>query len=101
MLEHPCKRGNDPIRTEAAQELCVALASDTDDVEVKLEGQDPIALAPGLLAIPVAGHTRGSTALLADETFLFTGDHLWRSESRGVLTASREVCWYSKPAAAL
>jgi glyoxylase-like metal-dependent hydrolase (beta-lactamase superfamily II)/ferredoxin len=64
-------------------------------IEHKLEGQGPVALAPDLVAIPVPGHTRGSTALLYKGTFLFTGDHLWRSEGTGRLGASRGVCWYS------
>ena len=41
------------------------------------------------------GHTRGSTALLYRETFLFTGDHLWGDEDTGRLGMSRSVCWYS------
>jgi glyoxylase-like metal-dependent hydrolase (beta-lactamase superfamily II)/ferredoxin len=66
-------------------------------VERVLEGRGPVDLAPDLLAIPVPGHTRGSTALLYREKFLFTGDHLWWSETRGRLHASRSVCWYSWP----
>ena len=69
----------------------------TRDVERRIEGREPIALADDLLAIPVPGHTRGSTALLYRETFLFTGDHLWWSEARQGLHASRDVCWYSWP----
>jgi glyoxylase-like metal-dependent hydrolase (beta-lactamase superfamily II)/ferredoxin len=65
----------------------------TREVERRLEGDAPVALAPGLLAVPVPGHTAGSTALLVDETFLFTGDHLW-GEAAGRLGASRSVCWW-------
>jgi glyoxylase-like metal-dependent hydrolase (beta-lactamase superfamily II)/ferredoxin len=67
----------------------------TFDVERKLQGDGPIALDQDLLAIPVPGHTRGSLALLYREKFLFSGDHLWWSEARGGLSASRAVCWYS------
>jgi glyoxylase-like metal-dependent hydrolase (beta-lactamase superfamily II)/ferredoxin len=74
----------------------------TRDVEHHLEGDDPVALADDLLAIPVPGHTRGSTALLYQERFLFSGDHLWWSDQDGggggdggSLAASRSVCWYS------
>jgi glyoxylase-like metal-dependent hydrolase (beta-lactamase superfamily II) len=67
----------------------------TRDVERRLTGTEPIALAPDLVAIPVPGHTPGSSALLFRDTFLFTGDHLWWSEERGRLHASRGVCWYS------
>jgi glyoxylase-like metal-dependent hydrolase (beta-lactamase superfamily II)/ferredoxin len=66
----------------------------TRDVEVRLAGDDPVPLGDGLLAIPVPGHTAGSTALLADDRLLFTGDHLW-GDADGRLGASRAVCWWS------
>ena len=69
----------------------------TRDVEWVLRGEDPVPLADGLTMVPVPGHTRGSTALLADETYLFSGDHLWGSEDGERLEASRSVCWYSWP----
>jgi len=65
------------------------------DAERVLEGFQPIELAPGFLAIPTPGHTRGHCALLAEERFLFTGDHIWWSRNRGRLNASRDVCWFS------
>ena len=65
----------------------------TRDVERRLEGDDPIAIAEDLVAVPVPGHTAGSTALLANETYLFTGDHLW-GDAAGRLGASRHVCWW-------
>jgi glyoxylase-like metal-dependent hydrolase (beta-lactamase superfamily II)/ferredoxin len=64
-------------------------------MERYIEGDDPVALAPDLLLIPVPGHTPGSMCLLYRETFLFTGDHLWWSPARGRLSASRAVNWYS------
>jgi glyoxylase-like metal-dependent hydrolase (beta-lactamase superfamily II)/ferredoxin len=69
------------------------LGRDTSAVERLVDGDEPVALGRGLLAIPVPGHTRGSTALLVDDRYLFTGDHLWWDEGR--LSASRSVCWYS------
>jgi glyoxylase-like metal-dependent hydrolase (beta-lactamase superfamily II)/ferredoxin len=60
-----------------------------------LEGFEPIQLAPGFLAIPTPGHTRGHCVMLAEGKFLFSGDHIWWSRNRGRLTASRDVCWYS------
>ena len=69
----------------------------TRAVERKLAGDEPMALAPDLVAIPVPGHTAGSSVLLYEEKFLFTGDHLMASEDDGLLHASREVCWYSWP----
>ena len=65
----------------------------TAGVERRLEGDDPVLLAPDLLAVPVPGHTPGSTALLVRGTYLFTGDHLW-GDASGRLGASRSVCWY-------
>jgi glyoxylase-like metal-dependent hydrolase (beta-lactamase superfamily II)/ferredoxin len=66
----------------------------TRDAEIKLDGEHPVELAAGLTAIPVPGHTRGSCALLVDDEYLFTGDHLWAEED-GSLGMSRGVCWYS------
>lgn len=68
---------------------------DTSVVEVKLEGQEPIALTPDLTVIPVPGHTRGSVALLYRGAVLFSGDHLWQEGESGRLGAGRHVCWYS------
>ena len=59
-----------------------------------IEGFAPVEPAPGFLAIPTPGHTRGHCALLHRE-FLFSGDHIWWSRNRGRLTASRDVCWHS------
>ena len=67
------------------------------DAERVIDGMDPVELAPGFLAIPTPGHTRGHCLLLHDDRFLFSGDHIWWSRVRGRLTASRSVCWYSWP----
>jgi glyoxylase-like metal-dependent hydrolase (beta-lactamase superfamily II) len=67
----------------------------TRDVEVRIDGEDAVELAPDLLVIPVPGHTRGSIALLYRREFLFTGDHLWGSGDGLRLAAGRGVCWYS------
>jgi glyoxylase-like metal-dependent hydrolase (beta-lactamase superfamily II)/ferredoxin len=64
------------------------------DAEQILDGDAAISLGPGLTAIPVPGHTRGSTALLVDDRWLFTGDHLWWEDR---LSMSRSVCWHSWP----
>jgi glyoxylase-like metal-dependent hydrolase (beta-lactamase superfamily II)/ferredoxin len=67
----------------------------TADIEQQLAGDQPVRLADDLLAIPVPGHTPGSTALLYRDEFLFSGDHVWWSAARGRLHASRCVNWYS------
>jgi glyoxylase-like metal-dependent hydrolase (beta-lactamase superfamily II)/ferredoxin len=73
------------------------LGPGTAGVERVLSGDDPVALADDLLAIPVPGHTAGSVALLHRERDLFTGDHLWGTDDRHGLDASRSVCWFSWP----
>jgi len=60
-----------------------------------IDGVEAVPLAPGFLAIPTPGHTRGHCALLYRYEFLFSGDHIWWSRARGRLNASRDVCWHS------
>ena len=59
-----------------------------------IEGDAPVSLAEDLLLIPTPGHTSGSMCLLYRDTFLFTGDHLWWSEPRGMLWASKTYNWF-------
>lgn len=59
--------------------------------EIRLDG--PGEIGRGLRVIPVPGHTRGSCALLVDEKYLFTGDHLWAEDGR--LAMGRSVAWFS------
>jgi glyoxylase-like metal-dependent hydrolase (beta-lactamase superfamily II)/ferredoxin len=61
------------------------------DAEILLDGDQE--LGPGLRVIHLPGHTRGSCALLVDDTWLFTGDHLWAWDGR--LEMGRSVSWYS------
>jgi glyoxylase-like metal-dependent hydrolase (beta-lactamase superfamily II)/ferredoxin len=71
--------------------------SSQPDAEVVLDGDGPWELAPGFLAIPTPGHTRGHCVLLVRDRFLFTGDHLdWDRHERR-LSASEDYCWYSWP----
>lgn len=70
------------------------ITASTRDVEIKLTGEEAIALTPDLLIIPVPGHTKGHTILLYQQ-FLFTGDHLAWSSYLNQLYAFRRHCWYS------
>lgn len=67
----------------------------TREVELQPQGLDPIELERDLVMIPTPGHTRGHAVYLWKRRFLFTGDHLAWSESRGHLYAFRSACWYS------
>jgi glyoxylase-like metal-dependent hydrolase (beta-lactamase superfamily II)/ferredoxin len=60
-----------------------------------IEGLGDTEIQPGLLAIPVPGHTKGSVLFLLDERYLFTGDSLAWSYERQDLTAFRGACWHS------
>jgi len=69
----------------------------TAAIELQPSGRDPIVLGDNLLMIPTPGHTKGHAVFLDRDTYLFTGDHLAWSESRGHLYAFRSACWYSWP----
>jgi glyoxylase-like metal-dependent hydrolase (beta-lactamase superfamily II) len=60
-----------------------------------LEGDAARTIAPGAVAIPVPGHTRGSVVYLLDERVLFAGDSLAWSMREQDLVAFRDACWYS------
>jgi len=62
-----------------------------------IEGQEPVTLDKDLYVVPVPGHTGGNVVLLYRNKFLFTGDHLAWSDTRGGLIAFRDVAWYSWP----
>ena len=61
--------------------------------ERTIEGEQTMHLVPGFQAIPVPGHTPGSMALLFDERFLFTGDHLWWNPETETLGAPERLVW--------
>lgn len=60
-----------------------------------IDGDDPVELEPGMLAIPTPGHTAGHCVLLVDDHYLFTGDHLWWDRDDDRLGASKTYCWNS------
>lgn len=71
-------------------------AGDADvvpDAEWFVEGVEPTQLADDFYAIPVPGHTAGSMALLYNEKFLFTGDHLWWNPQSQTLQAPTQRVW--------
>ena len=60
-----------------------------------LRGASVAEPSQGWQAIPLPGHTAGSTAYLLENTYLFTGDSLaWSHRSRR-LRAFHDACWYS------
>jgi len=73
------------------------VTASTREVERRIAGREPVALAGDLLAIPTPGHTRGHAVLLYRDRYLFTGDHLAWSRRRGHLVAFRDANWYSWP----
>jgi glyoxylase-like metal-dependent hydrolase (beta-lactamase superfamily II)/ferredoxin len=66
------------------------------DAEWIVDGSNSIPLAPQFTLIPVPGHTPGSSALLYDQRFLFTGDHLWWDPETRSLQAPQRLVWRSR-----
>ena len=66
------------------------------DAEWVVEGSETIQLTPRFHLIPVPGHTPGSSALLYDERFLFTGDHLWWEPDTLSFEAPSRLVWRSR-----
>ncbi|MDQ1421366.1 MAG: hypothetical protein QOJ52_3328 [Acidimicrobiaceae bacterium] len=60
-----------------------------------LHGSGDTEIRPGLVAVPLPGHTKGSVAFLLDERYLFSGDSLAWDAERNDLVAFRHACWYS------
>ena len=60
-----------------------------------IRGDASTHVAPGVVAIPVPGHTRGSVVFAVDATWLFSGDSLAWDHDDQDLTAFRSACWYS------
>jgi len=81
----------------SARQVIHAADADAAPLAQPIVGHEAVALAPGLTAFPVPGHTAGSMVLLADDQYCFSGDHLWFSRPLGRLNASRGVCWHSWP----
>src|SRR4029078_4670012 len=63
-------------------------------------GVETTEIRPGLVAIPLPGHTRDSAAFLLESRFLFSGDSPYWSRRRQDLGAFPDACWYSSEAQA-
>jgi glyoxylase-like metal-dependent hydrolase (beta-lactamase superfamily II)/ferredoxin len=66
------------------------------DAEWIVDGFETIQLTSQFQLIPVPGHTVGSCALLYDNRFLFTGDHLWWDPETQELDAPKRLVWKSR-----
>jgi glyoxylase-like metal-dependent hydrolase (beta-lactamase superfamily II) len=72
-------------------------AADSDaapGAEHLLQGEEPLDLDAHLRLTPVPGHTAGSLVALLGGQILFSGDHLWWSDTAGAVVASRTYCWH-------
>lgn len=58
-----------------------------------IDGEETVRVGSQFQIIPVPGHTAGSMALLYQEKFLFTGDHLWWSPHTKSLGAPTRLIW--------
>jgi glyoxylase-like metal-dependent hydrolase (beta-lactamase superfamily II) len=70
------------------------IGEQTRDVEIQIQGVTPVSLDEELLVLPVPGHTRGSSCLLYDGRYLFSGDHVAWSARLQQVYAFRSACWY-------
>jgi glyoxylase-like metal-dependent hydrolase (beta-lactamase superfamily II) len=61
-----------------------------------LRGREPVTIQPGVVAIPVSGHTPGSTVFTVDDHFCFTGDTLYWSRAAQDLEVFETVVWHSR-----
>ncbi len=68
-------------------------ASAMPGVEQVIDGENPVRLAPDFVCIPVPGHTPGSIALLYQNRFLFSGDHLWWDREIHQLGTPERLVW--------
>ncbi|ALG10136.1 MBL fold metallo-hydrolase [Kibdelosporangium phytohabitans] len=65
------------------------------DADQVIRGADPVAVADGVLAHPLAGHTEGSVLYIVDDRYCFSGDSVFWSRELGDLDVAETVTWYS------
>lgn len=58
-----------------------------------IRGIDVVDAMPQFRVIPVPGHTEGSLALLYDDRYLFTGDHVWWDREHRRLEVPSVLVW--------
>jgi len=63
------------------------------DAEWIIDGEDAVQAEPEFVFIPVPGHTAGSTSLLYNNRFLFSGDHLWWDRKLQRLGTPETLVW--------
>lgn len=63
------------------------------DAEWIIEEVERSQVLPQFEIIPVPGHTAGCMALLYNNTYLFTGDHLWWDSKQQMLRAPSQLVW--------
>jgi glyoxylase-like metal-dependent hydrolase (beta-lactamase superfamily II)/ferredoxin len=68
-------------------------AAAAPDAEWIVDGDEPVTVSEPFRIIPVPGHTRGSMALLYDDEFLFSGDHLWWDRDINGLDSPHNLVW--------
>lgn len=61
------------------------------------KGRGEVEVRPGVVMLPVPGHTAGSVVFVVDDQYLFSGDSLAWDEDTGELYAFRDYCWHSWP----
>lgn len=66
------------------------------DAEWIVKDRHPLHVAPEFFVIPVPGHTPGSMALLYQQRYLFTGDHLWWDGDSHALEVPSVLVWNQK-----
>ncbi|EFL23917.1 probable cell surface glycoprotein [Streptomyces himastatinicus ATCC 53653] len=65
------------------------------DADSVIRGRDPVEIGPGVIAHPFPGHTAGSTVFVADDTFCFSGDAFFWSQSQQDLEVADSVVYDS------
>lgn len=65
------------------------------DADMIIRGTEPTEIADGVIAHPLAGHTRGSVLYLAEDTYCFSGDSIYWSRTTGDIEVFESITWYS------